>query len=82
MLALQDVVPRGGKFISLYKRNGQRVIINRAGDLVVRPNPLEASLLQMPCGSSFQHHLLISYRVRTGGFEHSFFAGHWVCAAW
>ncbi|KIY96518.1 hypothetical protein MNEG_11444 [Monoraphidium neglectum] len=26
----QDVVPRGGKFLTLYKRNGHRVIVNRA----------------------------------------------------
>jgi hypothetical protein len=32
----QDTVPRGGKFISAYKRNGQRVIINKTGDMVVR----------------------------------------------
>lgn len=34
-LTLQDTIPRGGKFVSAYKRNGQRVIINRAGDMVV-----------------------------------------------
>jgi hypothetical protein len=33
--SLQDTVPRGGKFISAYKRNGQRVIVNKAGDMVV-----------------------------------------------
>ena len=27
----QDVVPRGGKFVTMYKRNGHRVIVNRAG---------------------------------------------------
>jgi len=35
-LRLQDTVPRGGKFLSAYKRNGQRVIVNRSGDIVVR----------------------------------------------
>lgn len=59
---LQDVVPRGGKFLSLYKRNGQRVIINRTGDLVVRPGPLESSLLQLPMGSNPMHHLLAAYQ--------------------
>lgn len=29
-------MPRGGKFLSAYKRNGQRVIVNRSGDIVVR----------------------------------------------
>ena len=27
----QDVVPRGGKFVALYKRNGHRAIVNSAG---------------------------------------------------
>lgn len=27
----QDIVPRGGKLLSLYKRNGHRAIVNRAG---------------------------------------------------
>lgn len=30
----QDVVPRGGKFIALYKRNGHRAIVNRVGACV------------------------------------------------
>jgi hypothetical protein len=32
---VQDTVPRGGKLISAYKRNGQRVIVNKIGDIVV-----------------------------------------------
>lgn len=31
----QDTIPRGGKFLSAYKRNGQRVVINKIGDIVV-----------------------------------------------
>ncbi|KAF6262015.1 hypothetical protein COO60DRAFT_1699568 [Scenedesmus sp. NREL 46B-D3] len=58
----QDTVPRGGKFISAYKRNGQRVIVNKAGDMVVRPIPLESSMLQAPLGSNPIHHLLASYQ--------------------
>jgi hypothetical protein len=27
----QDAVPRGGKLLTLYKRNGHRAIVNRAG---------------------------------------------------
>jgi hypothetical protein len=27
----QDAVPRGGKFVALYKRNGHRAIVNRVG---------------------------------------------------
>ena len=34
---LQDAVVHRGKFIALYKRPGQRVIINAAGDVIVRP---------------------------------------------
>jgi hypothetical protein len=32
---VQDTVPRGGKLISAYKRSGQRVVINKIGDIVV-----------------------------------------------
>lgn len=66
--SLQDTVPRGGKFVSAYKRNGQRVVVNKAGDMVVRPVPLESSLLQMPLGSNPLHHLLASYQVWEGSF--------------
>lgn len=40
----QDVVTRAGKFLWLYKRPGQRVIIDQLGDLVVKPNRLEFNL--------------------------------------
>lgn len=33
--AVQDTIPRGGKFLSAYKRNGQRVVVNKIGDIVV-----------------------------------------------
>jgi hypothetical protein len=33
--AVQDTIPRGGKFLSAYKRNGQRVVVNKLGDIVV-----------------------------------------------
>jgi hypothetical protein len=42
----QDVVVHGLKLWGWYKRNGNRAIINRSGDLVVRPSLLEISLLQ------------------------------------
>lgn len=32
----QDTIPRGGKLLSAYKRNGQRVVVNKTGDIVVR----------------------------------------------
>ena len=31
------------------------------GDLIVRPNPMEASLRLIPCSGSVQQHLLTSY---------------------
>jgi hypothetical protein len=42
----QDVVVHGLKLWGWYKRNGNRAIVNRSGDLVVRPSLLEISLLQ------------------------------------
>ena len=62
--AIQDTIPRGGKLFSAYKRNGQRVVVNKIGDIVVRPTPLEASMLQAAWGSNPLHHLLQSYQVR------------------
>jgi hypothetical protein len=60
---VQDTIPRGGKFLSAYKRNGHRVVVNKIGDIVVRPTPLEASMLQAAWGSNPLHHLLQSYQV-------------------
>ena len=51
-VAVQDAVPRSGKFLVLFKLGGHRVVINRMGDLVVRPSPLEASLRQIPAGAT------------------------------
>ena len=57
----QDIVARGAKFWVLYKRGGHRVLINKMGDLVVRPNPMEASMSLITCFGSVQHHLLTTY---------------------
>ena len=40
----QDVVTREGKMLFLYKRPGQRVILNAAGHMMVRPTHMEASV--------------------------------------
>lgn len=59
----QDIVARGAKFW-LYKRGGHRVLINRMGDLIVRPNIVESSTRLVPCvclSGSIQQHLLTSY---------------------
>ena len=45
---LQDAVVRSGKFVILYKRPGHRVLINAAGDLIVRPSYVESSVRQRP----------------------------------
>ena len=37
----QDAVPRVGKFLVLFARPGQRVIVDYRGDVVVRPSPHE-----------------------------------------
>ena len=43
----QDVVAHAMKLAGWYKRHGQRVLVNRHGDITVRPTYLEASLLQV-----------------------------------
>jgi hypothetical protein len=40
----QDVVAKAPKFLVLYKRGGQRVIINAAGDMLVRPSFIEVTV--------------------------------------
>ncbi len=47
---LQDVVTRGGKFLFLYKRPGNRVIVNGLGHMMVSPSSLEASVQQYTAG--------------------------------
>lgn len=44
MRLVQDVVTREGKLLFLYKRPGQRVIVNAAGHVMVRPTHMEASV--------------------------------------
>ena len=43
-------MPRSGRFYGLFKRAGHRVIVNGLGDMLVRPSPLDASMLQTPAG--------------------------------
>lgn len=49
---LQDSVSQTGKLLWLYKRCGQRVIVNDRGDLIVRPSSLETRLEQIGSKSS------------------------------
>jgi len=57
----QDTVPRAGKFVIMYKRPGQRVLINSDGDMIVRPSFIEAAV-QKRSTSSVAHHLLVNYQ--------------------
>ncbi|KAI3433461.1 hypothetical protein D9Q98_003274 [Chlorella vulgaris] len=59
----EDVVVRGGKFVALYKRGGHRVLINKLGDLVVRPSYVETAIRKVPGAASLRDHLLTSYQV-------------------
>jgi len=45
----QDAVVHRGKFVSLYKRPGQRVVINAAGDIAVRPDTVEVLTVMSCC---------------------------------
>lgn len=63
-LFLQDAVARNAKFWVLYKRPGQRVLINVRGDMLVRPSFAELSIQQTPVGSSVYHVRTLSYVTR------------------
>ena len=49
-VTVQDAVPRSGRFYGLFKRAGHRLVLSGLGDLLVRPSPLDASMLQVPAG--------------------------------
>lgn len=59
---MQDMVAQGGKMWILYKRPGQRALINPSGDLIVRPSYTEVTMQQRPFGTRVAHHLLQSYK--------------------
>ena len=46
----QDVVPRHGKLL-VYKRAGERAIMNYRGELLVRPGPMEIHVQLRLCGA-------------------------------
>ena len=52
---MQDVVTREGKMIFMYKRPGQRVIVNAAGHMMVRPTHMEASVQKSTGGLPLLH---------------------------
>jgi len=58
-----DPVPRMGKFFSMFKRSGKRVLVNGHGDMIVLPVFLEFKLTSAFMGDRrVKHHLLSSYR--------------------
>lgn len=52
-----DAFTRAGKFWFLYKHVGHRVLLNKFGDLVVRPSFVEYSIRRSPGGSVGDHYL-------------------------
>ncbi len=46
----------------MYKRPGQRVLINHTGDIIVRPSYTEVTMQQKPFGGRVGHHYLQSYK--------------------
>lgn len=46
----------------MYKRPGQRVIVNSRGDMLVRPSFIEMSLARTTGAVNLAHHLLGSYQ--------------------
>ncbi|EIE18442.1 hypothetical protein COCSUDRAFT_68209 [Coccomyxa subellipsoidea C-169] len=67
-----DAVPRVGKFLVLFARPGQRVIVDYRGDVVVRPSPHEIHIRN---GSNPGHHFLASYRRALMGICQAQFTG-------
>ncbi|GAB4816054.1 hypothetical protein N2152v2_003100 [Parachlorella kessleri] len=55
-----DAVAKGGKFVLLYKRAANRVLVNAEGDILPRPSFLESSMQRGP-GHSIKLHLLGAY---------------------
>ena len=56
-----DTITRAGKFFFLYKHVGHRVLINKRGDMLVRPSFSEYSMRRAP-GGSIRDHYLARYR--------------------
>lgn len=46
----------------MYKRHGHRVIVNKRGDMVVRPSMFELSMQQAMRGGTVAHHSTVSYQ--------------------
>ncbi len=57
----QDAVARGGKFMGLFKRAGDRIFLNQKGDMLVCPLFLEAALWRKLGNTSVRHHMMAAY---------------------
>ena len=58
----QDLVTRILKLAGLYKRHGQRVVVNRRGDMIVRPTLFETSMQQTIRGGTVADHQTVAYQ--------------------
>lgn len=56
----QDVVPKSSKWMRIYKRTGERVIISKHGDILVRPSFIEMTI-KNKLGGSAADHMMGSY---------------------
>ena len=73
MINDQDAVARGGKFMGLFKRAGERVFLNQKGDMLVCPIFLEAAVWRKLGSTNVRHHMMAAYlKVRV----HQLFASH------
>ena len=77
---------RMGKLCVLYKRPGQRALINHAGQVMVRPNFMEVNIQRRLFGSSLNDHLTRHYRaslcaVLTAGKAQNASHPVWSCKA-
>ncbi|PSC73217.1 DEAD-box ATP-dependent RNA helicase 50 isoform A [Micractinium conductrix] len=57
-----DVVTTAGKLFFMYSRTGHKVLLNKLGDIIVRPNYVETAFRWAPGGGSIRDHLLTSYQ--------------------
>ena len=61
MINDQDAVARGGKFMGLFKRAGDRTFLNQKGDMLVCPIFLEAAVWRKLGGTNVRHHMMAAY---------------------
>ncbi len=61
----QDAVARSGKiatvFVRLLERPGHKILVNKRGEMLVQPSPMEAYMQLVMGFASWEDHLLSSY---------------------